>query len=179
MNKEHAIDRLSVVVPCYNADDDLELCLEALRNDGGALLDILVVDDAKFSSAIIAKALRAGGFNNVRFTNNPRQALRSGVESFLTFLAFISLQLGILNLLPIPVLDGGHIVFALIEMVARKPLHERIVSGLTTVFAILLISAMLFLSYRDVDRMLDSRRGREAPEPAATESPEGEALPAP
>ena len=38
---------------------------------------ILVVDDAKFSSAIIAKALRAGGFNNVRFTNNPLQALRS------------------------------------------------------------------------------------------------------
>ncbi len=38
---------------------------------------ILVVDDAKFSSAIIAKALRAGGFNNVRFTNNPMQALRS------------------------------------------------------------------------------------------------------
>lgn len=38
---------------------------------------ILVVDDAKFSSAIIAKALRSGGFNNVRFTNNPLQALRS------------------------------------------------------------------------------------------------------
>ena len=38
---------------------------------------ILVVDDAKFSSAIIAKALRGGGFNNVRFTNNPLQALRS------------------------------------------------------------------------------------------------------
>ncbi len=40
-------------------------------------IPILVVDDAKFSSAIIAKALRAGGFNNVRFTNNPLQALRS------------------------------------------------------------------------------------------------------
>ena len=40
-------------------------------------IPILVVDDAKFSSAIIAKALRAGGFSNVRFTNNPLQALRS------------------------------------------------------------------------------------------------------
>lgn len=40
-------------------------------------IPIIVVDDAKFSSAIIAKALRAGGFNNVRFTNNPLQALRS------------------------------------------------------------------------------------------------------
>ncbi len=40
-------------------------------------IPILVVDDAKFSSAIIAKALRAGGFKNVRFTNNPLQALRS------------------------------------------------------------------------------------------------------
>jgi diguanylate cyclase (GGDEF)-like protein len=40
-------------------------------------IPILVVDDAKFSSAIIAKALRGGGFSNVRFTNNPLQALRS------------------------------------------------------------------------------------------------------
>ena len=40
-------------------------------------IPILVVDDAKFSSAIIAKALRSGGFGNVRFTNNPLQALRS------------------------------------------------------------------------------------------------------
>ena len=40
-------------------------------------IPILVVDDAKFSSAIIAKALRGGGFQNVRFTNNPLQALRS------------------------------------------------------------------------------------------------------
>lgn len=40
-------------------------------------IPIIVVDDAKFSSAIIAKALRSGGFNNVRFTNNPLQALRS------------------------------------------------------------------------------------------------------
>ena len=40
-------------------------------------IPILVVDDAKFSSAIIAKALRSGGFSNVRFTNNPLQALRS------------------------------------------------------------------------------------------------------
>ena len=40
-------------------------------------IPILVVDDAKFSSAIIAKALRSGGFTNVRFTNNPLQALRS------------------------------------------------------------------------------------------------------
>ncbi len=40
-------------------------------------IPILVVDDAKFSSAVIAKVLRAGGFNNVRFTNNPQEALRS------------------------------------------------------------------------------------------------------
>jgi PleD family two-component response regulator len=40
-------------------------------------IPILVVDDAKFSSTIIAKSLRSGGFKNVRFTNNPLQALRS------------------------------------------------------------------------------------------------------
>ena len=50
---------------------------EVLNYMPNADMPILVVDDAKFSSAIIAKALRSGGFEDVRFTNNPLQALRS------------------------------------------------------------------------------------------------------
>ena len=54
-----------------------------------------------------------------------RQAV-TGWETFLSFLAFISLQLGILNLLPIPVLDGGRILILLVEGVMRRDLSARV-----------------------------------------------------
>ena len=54
-----------------------------------------------------------------------REAVRAG-ESFLTFLALISLQLGILNLLPVPVLDGGHILILGIEGVLRRDLSDKV-----------------------------------------------------
>lgn len=49
---------------------------------------------------------------------------RSGVETFIGFLAYLSISLGVLNLLPIPVLDGGHLVYYLIELVRGKPVSE-------------------------------------------------------
>jgi len=58
----------------------------------------------------------------------------------------------VLNLLPLPVLDGGHICFSLWEGVTRRKVHPKVVGTLVNIFAILLISAMLFLSWRDVDR---------------------------
>ena len=65
---------------------------------------------------------------------------------------FININLAILNLLPIPVLDGGHICFAFWEGVTKRKVHPKIVITLTNIFAILLISVMLVLTWRDVDR---------------------------
>jgi regulator of sigma E protease len=68
----------------------------------------------------------------------------------LSFLVLLNVNLAILNLLPIPVLDGGHIVMSLVEAVRRKPLSARFVEYTTTAFALLLISFMLYVSYHDV-----------------------------
>ncbi len=68
------------------------------------------------------------------------------------FTGFLNINLAILNLLPIPVLDGGHICFSLAEMVRRKPVHPRLVNALVNAFAMLLIGLILMLSVRDVDR---------------------------
>ena len=73
----------------------------------------------------------------------------------LWFTCLLNVNLAIINLMPLPVLDGGHIVFSLIEMIFRKPVHERIVTGLTMMFAVALIAAMIFLSVRDVGRIKD------------------------
>jgi regulator of sigma E protease len=84
----------------------------------------------------------------------------------LWFTCLLNVNLAIINLLPLPVLDGGHICFALWEMISRKPVNERLASVLTTIFAVLLIAAMLFLSVRDVDRMFGPAQWfRDEPQP--------------
>ncbi|MBE0493236.1 MAG: RIP metalloprotease RseP [Thiomicrospira sp.] len=54
------------------------------------------------------------------------QALQSGLISFLSLMALLSLSLGILNLLPIPMLDGGHLMYYLVEMIRGRPVSERV-----------------------------------------------------
>jgi len=76
------------------------------------------------------------------------------------FTGFLNINLAIINLLPIPVLDGGHIVFSLWEMIFRRPVHPRVVNILVNLFALLLIGVFLLLTFRDVDRSPLGRRVR-------------------
>ena len=71
----------------------------------------------------------------------------------LNFLVLLNVNLAILNLLPLPVLDGGHILMSIIERVIRRPLPVKIQEYATTAFALLLISFMLFVSYKDITRI--------------------------
>ena len=71
----------------------------------------------------------------------------------LKFLTLLNINLAILNMLPVPVLDGGHIMMALIERVRRRPLGPRLVEYVTTVFAILIISFMLYVTFFDIKRL--------------------------
>ena len=70
----------------------------------------------------------------------------------LSFLVLLNINLAIINLLPIPVLDGGHIVMAIVEKLFRRPLPHRLVEYVTTAFAFLLIGFMAYVSWNDVQR---------------------------
>jgi len=72
----------------------------------------------------------------------------------LSFLVLLNINLAIINLFPIPVLDGGHILMAIIEKIRRRPLSIKFVEYTTTAFAVLLISFMLFVSFNDVTKRL-------------------------
>ena len=76
-----------------------------------------------------------------------------GFQSYLEFLALVSISLGVLNLLPIPVLDGGHLVFYTAEWIRGKPLSERIQAiGLRLgLAAMLLMMALAF--FNDINRL--------------------------
>jgi regulator of sigma E protease len=70
----------------------------------------------------------------------------------LKFLVLLNINLAILNLLPVPVLDGGHIMMAVIERVRRRPLGVRFVEYTTTAFAALLIGFMIYVSFFDITK---------------------------
>ena len=82
------------------------------------------------------------------------ESAERGLSYFLGFLAIISISLGVLNLLPIPVLDGGQIVYQLAELVKGSPLTERaqILGQQIGILALLLL--MSFAFYNDIDRIL-------------------------
>ncbi|HLV61471.1 MAG TPA: M50 family metallopeptidase, partial [Fredinandcohnia sp.] len=80
------------------------------------------------------------------------RAAQQGWEIFLHTMALISINLGLLNLLPVPVLDGGHILQSGIEMVRRKPLSLRTRELANMVGLALLLALMLFAMRNDVVR---------------------------
>lgn len=81
------------------------------------------------------------------------EAARAGMAQFLGFMAFLSLQLGILNLFPIPVLDGGHIVFLAVEAIMGRPLELRTREMAQRVGFFLLITLIIVISYNDIMRI--------------------------
>jgi regulator of sigma E protease len=82
------------------------------------------------------------------------QAAQEGWSSFLFKMALISVNLGIMNLLPIPVLDGGHIVATFVEVVTRKPLSLRTREVANLVGILLLVFLMVFVFKNDIVRLM-------------------------
>lgn len=80
-----------------------------------------------------------------------------GILSFLTFTAIISINLGVLNLLPIPILDGGHILFFLIEGIIKRPIDERVIVISQRIGLVLIIALMAFAMYNDIFRLFGDK----------------------
>jgi regulator of sigma E protease len=78
---------------------------------------------------------------------------RQGILAFLSFLAIVSVSLFVLNLLPIPILDGGQIVYQLAELVKGSPLSERVQAAGQKVGIFLLLVLMSFAFYNDLSRL--------------------------
>jgi len=82
------------------------------------------------------------------------QSASEGLPHLLFILAFISLNLAIINLLPIPILDGGHLMFLLIEWIKGRPVSERTLGYSQAVGLVLLLSLMIYVTYQDVVRWI-------------------------
>lgn len=82
------------------------------------------------------------------------QSAELGLQSYLEFLALVSISLGVLNLLPVPVLDGGHLVFYTAEWIRGKPLGERVQNISLRLGLALMILMMAVAFFNDITRLL-------------------------
>ena len=82
------------------------------------------------------------------------QQAKAGITNLIFFIALLSVNLGIINLLPIPVLDGGHLMFFFIEAVGRKPVNIKVREVAQQVGIVVLIMLMIFVFYNDIVRVL-------------------------
>lgn len=78
---------------------------------------------------------------------------KSGLEAYIGFLALLSVSLGVLNLLPIPVLDGGHLLFYTVELLAGRPVPEKIQALGYQIGLFLVLGMMMLAIYNDITRL--------------------------
>jgi len=83
------------------------------------------------------------------------QSARLGLDYYLKFMALVSISLGVLNLLPIPVLDGGHLLYHMIEVVRRRPLSERFMEIGQQIGMSILFALMAFAFFNDLTRLFN------------------------
>jgi regulator of sigma E protease len=90
-----------------------------------------------------------------------------GWQLALWFSVVLNVNLAVMNLLPLPVLDGGHILLAIIEWICGHPIHQKTLEIVQTTFAMLLIGTMLYISFYDVSDLVTGRKSPSSGDKAA------------
>ena len=134
-----------VITTRYSPWDALRKSIDTNLQSAGLLFQTL--KNMKIFGGTIGTRAMSGPVDIAKFSG---QAFRSGWRSLLTFMAMVSLQLGILNLLPIPVLDGGHIFVLLLEGVLRRDFSMQIKERMMQVGFLFLITLMGVILSMDI-----------------------------
>jgi regulator of sigma E protease len=103
-------------------------------------------------SKIISGQIEAGNAvaGPVRIAKLAAKSAEVGIESFLFFLAILSLSLALINIMPFPVLDGGHLLMIIIETIARREIPVKVKLAINNTGFVLLLLLMAFVIYNDI-----------------------------
>ena len=137
---------LQPLVQIQRADDIGEALSLGLRHTVDSMTMIYLTLRSLANRQISPKAMHGPlGIAGAAF-----QTAKEGIADFLVFLGFLSVNLAVLNFLPIPVLDGGHMVFLIWEVIRGKPPSERVMIGATYVGFAFVLSLMVWVIYLDL-----------------------------
>lgn len=131
------VKRGALEAPILAAKKTYELCSQTLQAVGQMLVRTRSADQL---GGIVAIGDMAG------------QSLKGGVAFLVWFMALLSVNLGLINLFPIPVLDGGHILFCTIEAIRGKPVSDKVQEYAFIAGAIIVLGLMLFTTWNDLSR---------------------------
>jgi len=116
-------------------------------------------DTAVFSLSVLGRMITGDvSWKNlsgpVTIADYAGQSAKLGATHYLRFLALISISLGVLNLLPIPILDGGHLMYYMVEIIKGGPVSERAMEIGQQIGLALLVLLMAFAFYNDINRLI-------------------------
>ncbi|MBD3788086.1 MAG: RIP metalloprotease, partial [Sphingomonadales bacterium] len=123
---------------------------EAVSGAGAQVWGIVTTSVSAFKHMILGNISTCNLHGAIGIAENSAAAAKSGVPDFIWFIAVLSTAVGFLNLFPIPVLDGGHLMFHLWEGISGKPPSDRVMNLLMTVGLALVLTLMLFGLSNDI-----------------------------
>ncbi|MCF8053941.1 MAG: RIP metalloprotease RseP [Deltaproteobacteria bacterium] len=115
-----------------------------------AVTQLTLLGIAKIFQGVVSPAESLGG--PLAIAQMAGTQAKAGVLPFLLLMAFLSINLGIINLFPLPVLDGGHLLFYAIEAISGRPLHPRVMEMAHKIGFILLVALMVYVVFIDLNR---------------------------
>ena len=134
--------------------------VEQIKTSAGQIFNTL---GALFSKSEVGVQQLGGAVMIIRVYSNLFQD-EDGWRRVLWFSVILNVNLAMLNLLPLPVLDGGHITLSLIEWIRRRPVHAKIMNMIQTGYAALLITFMVYIAFFDTgDWLRSAHADREVP----------------
>lgn len=128
--------------------------VEAVQQSLQRTWDITVLTLRVLGKLITGEAALRNISGPITIAQYAGQSASIGIDHYLNFLALISISLGVLNLLPIPVLDGGHLLYFLMEGVTRRPISERVQIYGQQIGLVILIGLMGLAFYNDIARLM-------------------------
>ena len=149
------IGRIKVEVPLApemaTVSDDL---FTALAKGARRTWDTSVMSIKMIGKMVIGQVSLKNITGPITIADYAGQTARVGLVSYLSFLAFISISLGVMNLLPIPVLDGGHLLYYALEILTGRPVSERFGEIAQRAGLGILMALMLVAAFNDIVRLM-------------------------
>lgn len=127
--------------------------IEGAKTTGWLLKEIVIAFGGLIKNLVGGQPVGADFAGPVGIANITGQAARLGLAHLLQFTALLSLNLAVINILPFPALDGGRILFLLVEKIKGKPVRREIEAVAHNIGFILLIALIIFVTYKDIVRL--------------------------